>query len=80
MYKYVYQKRSAAMLAIRRSADDTPEVNLRNPLHAGEEVVKEGIHHGFETQGRLHKNFKTGVSVALQKALMFSKNLKNVFH
>ena len=29
-------------------------VNLRNPLHAGNEACKQGIHHGFETQSRHH--------------------------
>ena len=35
-----------------------PEVNLRNPLHACEKAHKQGIHPGFETQGRHHKKFK----------------------
>ena len=38
----------------------------------------QGIHPGFETQGRHHQKSKTGVSVAPQKGLMSSKNfLKN---
>ena len=40
----------------------TPEVHLRNLLCIGE-----GIHPGFETQGRSHQKSKTGVSVAPQK-------------
>ena len=45
-------KGSAAMLAIKRSEGDTPEVNLRNPLYTGEEACKWETHPGFETQGR----------------------------
>ena len=29
-----------------------PAVNLRNQLHAGEKACKQGIHPGFEIQGR----------------------------
>ena len=43
------------MLAVKRLAIVTSEVNLRNPLHTGDEVCKQGIHPGFETQGRLHQ-------------------------
>ena len=64
------------MLATKRSAGVTPEVNLRNPLHAGEKTHKQGIHPGFETQGRHHQKFKTGVSVAPQKELVSSKKFK----
>ena len=53
---------------VKRLESDTPEVNLRNPLHAGEEAHKWLVHPGFETQGRQHhQNSKTGVSVAPQK-------------
>ena len=44
------------MLADKRSAGVTPEVNLRNPLYPGE------IHIGFETRGRRHLKCRTGVS------------------
>ena len=30
----------AAMLAVKRSAGVTPEVNLRKPLHAGDKACK----------------------------------------
>ena len=52
------------------AAGVTPEVNLRNPLQACDKEL------GFETQGRRHRKFKTGVSVAPEKLLMFSKNEK----
>ena len=72
MYKYVDQKGSAAMLAIKRSAGVTTELNLRSLLHAGNEARKQGIHPGFETHNRRHQS-KTLVSVAPQKGL-FTQN------
>ena len=59
-----------------RSAGVAPEVNLTHPLWAAEEACKQEIHTGFETQGIPHQKSKTGVSVAPQKELMFSKELK----
>ena len=50
--KYVDQNSSAAMLAAKRSAGVTPEVNLRILLHAGDKACKLGTYAGFETQGR----------------------------
>ena len=58
------------MLAAKRSAGVAPEVNLRN-----HEAHKQGIHPGYETQGRPHQKSKTGVSDAPQKRLMSSKIL-----
>ena len=46
--KYVDPKGSVAVVTIKRSAGVTPEVNLRNPLHAGQKAHKGGIHPGFE--------------------------------
>ena len=71
VHKYVDQKDSAAMPAVKRSAGVAPEVNLRNPLHAGDEACKEEMYPGFETQDRLHRRSKSGVPVASQ-----TKNLK----
>ena len=65
-----------ARLTSIQSAGVTPEVNLRNSLHAGDKARKWGIHSGFETQGRHHQNSKTGVSVAPWKGLMSSKIFK----
>ena len=42
-------------------------------LCTGDEACKQGIHPGFETHGRCHPKSKTGVSVAPQKELMYSK-------
>ena len=38
--------------------------------------ASEGIHPGFETQGRCHQKFKTVISVAPQEGLMSSTNEK----
>ena len=64
------------MLTIKRSAGVTPEVNLRNPLHAGDKAGKLGIHHSFQTRGRRYQKSKAGVLVATQKELMPSIFLK----
>ena len=64
--KYVDQKGSAVMSTIKKSAGVDPEVNLRNPLHAGDEACKQEIHPGFDTQGRLYQKSKSGVPVASQ--------------
>ena len=61
------------MLAAKRSAGVEPEVNLRHPLCTGEKARKQGVHPGFETQGRNHQNSKTGVSAVPQKGLVSSK-------
>ena len=39
--KYVDQNSSATMLATKRSAGIAPEVNLGNPLHAGDKARKQ---------------------------------------
>ena len=48
-------KGSAAMLAIKRSAVVTPDVNLRNPFYVSEEKFKWGIYSDFENQGRWYQ-------------------------
>ena len=40
------------MLAVKRSAGVAPEVNLRNPLQAGDEAHKQGIYPRFEVLNR----------------------------
>ena len=67
---------SAAMLTSVQSAGVTPEVNLRTSFYAGDKAGKQGIHPGFETQGRRYQKSKTGVSVAPRKGLLSSNNLK----
>ena len=70
MYKYVNQKGSAVMLAIKRSTDVTPEVNLGNPLCKGKEGYQQENHPSFH-----HQKSKTALSVAQQKGPMSSKQL-----
>ena len=62
------------MLVAKSSADVAPMVNLRIPLRTDDEAHKQGIHPGFETQGRCHQKSKTGVLVALQKRIDVLKN------
>ena len=57
------------MLVVKSSAGVTSEENPKNSVHTGDEVCKQGIHSGFETQDRYHQKSKTGVAVALQKDL-----------
>ena len=61
------------MLVIKRLAGVTQEMNLRNPLHEGFEAHKQGIHPGFETQGRRQQKSVTRVTVVTQKGLMSSR-------
>ena len=63
---------SVAMLAAKKSAEVTPEVNIR------EQETHTHLSSGFETQRRRHQKTKTGVPVAPQKGLMSSKIFKNV--
>ena len=58
-------------LPTKKSAGVAPEVNLRNPLHAGDKACKRVIHPGFESQGKCHQKYKTGVS-----GLMSCKNFQ----
>ena len=48
------------MLTAKRSAGVTPKVNFAQAI----KYASEGIHPGFETQGRRHQKSKPGVSVA----------------
>ena len=74
MCKYMVREDSAAMLGTKKSAGATPEVNLRNPLHAGHKAHKEGIHPGFETQGGSPKN--RGVSSPQKGQMSYKTFLK----
>ena len=71
--KYVDQNDSAAMMAAKKSAGVTPDMNLRNTLHTGNKACKQGIHPGFETHDGRHQKSKTGVSVAPQKGTLSSE-------
>ena len=62
------------MLVAKSSVDFAPELNLRIPLCMDDEAHKQGIHPGFETQGRCHQKSKAGVSVAQQKRIDVLQN------
>ena len=72
----VYMLTQCTPLLVEK-AGVTPEVNLRNLLCSGEKADKQGIHPGFETQGRRHQKSKTGVSVAAQKGPVCYRHFKN---
>ena len=61
VYEYMDKKRFSCNPG-QRSAGVTPQVNLRNPLHAGAEVCKQGIDPGFETQGKCQERSKNRVT------------------
>ena len=82
VYKYVDQKGSAAMLAIKRSEGVTPKVNLRNPLHVGEEEysASEESTLALKLNTDVTRKSKTGVSVSSQKGLRsYRFVLKNAY-
>ena len=66
------------MLAIKRSAGVTPELNVRNPVHAGNEACKWLVNPGFEAQGGHCQKSKTRVSVTPQEGLISSQNFQVV--
>ena len=57
------------MLTFKRAAGVKLEVNLRNPLHAGNEAQSEG------NSGQMSPQVQRGVSVAKHEGLMSSKNI-----
>ena len=64
-------------LATNRLVGVAPEVNLgEHTLGMPLPSANKAAHSGFETQRRRHQKSKTGVSVAPQKGLMSSKNVK----
>ena len=74
------EKQLTAMLAIKRLAGVALEVNFRECVsHTPLPSAHKAARSGFETQGRCHQKFETGVSVVPQKGLMPSKNKKNNF-
>ena len=64
------------VLGVKISAGVSPEVNLWNPLHAGDKACNRGIHHFFQNQDVHHHKSKTGASVGLQKIDVPQKLLK----
>ena len=70
--RYMEEYGSAAMLATKRSAGVTPEMNLREHITRTPLPMNKSAHSGFETQRRCHQKSKTGISVAAEKVLMSS--------
>ena len=74
-HRYVEENGLAALLATKRLAGVTPEVNPRKHLtRMPLPSMNKTVHSGFEIQRRHHQRrhhqkFKTGVSVAPQKGL-----------
>ena len=64
-------------MCTQRSAGLASAVNLRNLLHAGDETCKQGIHPGFETQGRPHQKSKTGFISPRRTNVLQKKKLTN---
>ena len=59
------------MLAVKMLAGAAKDVNLRNPLHTGDEACNASeVHPGLKTQNRCHQ-------FGPQKGLISPKNLKN---
>ena len=68
---------SATILDGKRPAGITPEVNLRNPFHAGNRSCKWGIHPGFETQGQTSPKVQNrGISVPTKRTNVLRKKNK----
>ena len=61
-YRYMEENGSAAMLATKRLAGVTPEVNLRYYVtYTPPPSVNKAAHSGFEIQRRRHQKSKTGI-------------------
>ena len=59
--KYVDQKGSAAMLAIKSSAGVAPELNLRNLFYAGKDAYKQRT--DFESPKQMYQWFQNSTEV-----------------
>ena len=71
----------AAMLATKRLAGVTPEVNIREcVICIPTQSANKATPSGFDTRGRCHQKFITGVSVAPQKQRMNSKFFLKKYH
>ena len=72
----VYETKKPDCNVVERSAGVEPEVNLKNPLQAGDKTHKWGIRPDFEIQGRQISpkvQTKTEVVMAPQNGLMSSE-------
>ena len=72
---------SAVMLATKRSAGVTPEVNLRECVTCMSlPSMNKAAYSGFETQRRHHQKSKTGVSVIQQNHLCSPNKFLKITH
>ena len=81
MNKKVQDKRNMVLFLLNMSEKLKKVLMYALPHHTSHKREStQGIHPGFETQGRRHQKSKTGVAVAPRKGLMSSKDLfkKNV--
>ena len=84
-HRYMGENDSAAMLAARRSAGVTPEINLKECVtYMPPPSMNKAAHSGCETQRRHQQKSKTRESVVPQKGLMssnfFKKDNNLIFH
>ena len=70
------KKSSAAMLAIKRSAGVTPELNVRNPLHVGKEASK-GSTLALKPSADVTRSPNMGISGQTKKTDVLRKHPKN---
>ena len=76
-YSYVEENGSAAMLASKRLAGVTSQVNLKErETHTSLPIVNKATYSAFKTKRRHHQKSKTVVSVAPQEGLMSSNFFK----
>ena len=71
--KYVDENGLPAILAAKRSASVTPEMNHRIPLCTGNEACKRGDPSWLVNPGQTLLKFETGPTVAPRKGVMSSK-------
>ena len=74
-----YKRPCKERVVVMRSAGVAPEVNLRNSLHADDKTCKPEIFSGFETGGRRHHKFKTGIS-SPTKHMLWAYNSSDIGH
>ena len=68
--RYTEKNGLAAMVATKRVAGVTPEVNLRECItHTPLLGVNKASHSGFEAKRRCHQKSKTGLSVEYKKEI-----------
>ena len=57
-----------------------PKPKIQHAMRASDEARKQGLHSGFETQGRRYQNYNTGVSMIPEKDLCLPIFLQEALH